>query len=230
VVEKQSAVRMARARLAQYQAQEEHQQQAVKEAEQDLQDTILRAPFDALVLSAAASAGQYVTSADRLATLVALDDIQVRFTMSQERHGDLLAAGGRVKGLAVRIVWQAGQARRVLKGRIERLAGEVDEDSGAVAAFASLDDGAADLRIGTLVDVIVQGPVLPAVALLPEGALHDGRVFVVRDGTLQPRQVRALAWHDGTVVVSGGLKEGETVLASHLPQARAGMRVRVGRP
>jgi len=68
---------------------------------------------------------------------------------------------------------------------------------------------------------------LPAVARLPEGALHDGRVYVVTDGRLTPREVRPLAWENGTVVIGRELKEGEVVMASHLPQAKPGMRVRV---
>jgi len=99
-----------------------------------------------------------------------------------------------------------------------------------VVAFATFETNgghAAGLRIGAFVDVILEGAKLSAVAKLPEGALHDGRVYVISGGRLTPRRVRALAWENGTVVIDGGLKEGEMVMASHLPQAKPGMRVRV---
>ncbi len=230
VLQKTSAIRMARARLAQYRAQAQRQEHVIERARKDLQDTELHAPFDGLVLSASAASGQYVTPSDRLATMVARNDLEVRFTISQDRYGDLLASGGSVVGLPVRIVWEAGRARREIRGHIDRLAPEVDENSGSVVAFATFDtDGttAEGLRIGSFVDVILEGPELPAVARLPEGALHDGRVYVILDGRLTPRDVRPLAWENGTVVIGRGLKEGEMVMASHLPQAKPGMRVQV---
>ncbi len=230
VLQKTSAIRMARARLAQYRAQAQRQEHVIERARKDLRDTELHAPFDGLVLSASAARGQYVTPSDRLATMVARNDLEVRFTISQDRYGDLLASGGSVAGLPVRIVWEAGRARREIRGRIDRLAPEVDENSGSVVAFATFDtDGASaeGLRIGSFVDVVLEGPELPAVARLPEGALHDGRVYVVSDGRLTPRDVRPLAWENGTVVIGRGLKDGDVVMASHLPQAKPGMRVRV---
>ncbi len=229
VLQKTSAIRMARARLAQYRAQAQRQEHVIERARKNLRDTELHAPFDGLVLSASAARGQYVTPSDRLATMVARNDLEVRFTISQDRYGDLLASGGSVVGLPVRIVWEAGRARREIRGHIDRLAPEVDENSGSVVAFATFDtDGAAEgLRIGSFVDVVLEGPELPAVARLPEGALHDGRVYVVSDGRLTPRDVRPLAWENGTVVIGRGLKDGDVVMASHLPQAKPGMRVRV---
>ncbi len=230
VLQKTSAIRVARARLAQYRAQAQRQRHVIERARKDLRDTVLHAPFDGRVLSSSTALGQYVTPSDRLATLVARNDLEVRFAMSQDRYGDLLASGGFVTGLPVRVVWKAGRARRELPGRIERLAPEVDENNGSVVAFATFDADeteAEGLRIGSFVDVILEGPELPSVARLPEGALHDGLVYVISEGRLIPRKVRPLAWENGTVLIDRGLKDGDVVMASHLPQAKPGMHVRV---
>ncbi len=230
LLQKQAALRMARARLKQLQAQFKARELALSRARRELADTRLVAPFDGRILSAAAAKGQYVTPSTKLATAIADGDLEVRFSISEDRYGDLVAAGGDVVGLPVRVIWKSGQARLEMTGRITRIAPRVDDESGAVIAFAGLDDAARGgaLRIGSFVDVALAGAPLKGVARLPEGALHDGGViYRVEDGRLVPLKVRPVLWEKGQVLVSGPLRAGMRVLASHLPNVKPGMRVKV---
>ena len=230
VTQKKGAIGAARARLAQYRAQIRRQRELVKLARRDLADTVLEAPFDARVLSAQAETGQYVTPSSELALLADKGRLEARFSMSEDQYGDLLALGGSLRGAPVRIIWKSGHTRLALPGRLERIAPEVDAASGAVTAFASIGAGDDLLRktpIGSFVDVMLAAPRARKVARLPEGALHDGgQVFIIRDGVLRPRKVRALARDGGEIIIAGGLETGEEVMISPLPNARAGMRVR----
>ena len=230
VLQKRRAIDTARARLAQTKARIRRQRELVKVARRNLADTVVRAPFDARVLSVEVAVGQYVTPSDGLAVLADASALEVRFSMTEDQYGDLLALGGTPAGAPVRIVWKSGLAQFDLSGVVERIAPEVDSASGMVTVFASLDADAALLRkvpLGAFADVSLMAPGGRKVVRLPEGALHEGeRVFVVLGDVLRPRRVRPLARENGEVIVAGGLENGEEVLVSPLPNASAGMRVR----
>ncbi len=232
VVQKKSALRISAARLKQYEAQQRQKEQALAQARRDLRDTRLFAPFDGAVLSAQVEKGQYVSGTEVLATLAARHELEVRFALSEDQYGDLLAAGAHLKGMPVRIVWKAGRTRLVSGGRIVRLAAQLKAESGTLDVYARLDDipRMRELRLNAFVEVHLEGPPLRNVARLPEGAMHDGRVFVLREGRLEGRKVNPVAWENGEVIVQGSIKDGDLVMASHLPQARDGMRVKVARP
>ncbi len=234
VMQKEGAVRIARARLEQYRAQLQKQQAALRLAQRDLADTVYQAPFDARVISAQVEKGQYVTPADRLFTLSAIRSLKVKFSISEDQYGDLLAAQGKILGLPVKIVWRSGSLRHVFSGEIERTAPQLDENTGLLAAFASLqgDEEALQLiPLGAFVDVVVTAASSRKVARLPESALHENdTVFVVENGRLKSRAVRILARAQGEVIIAEGMREGEEVLSSPMPNARDGMHVRKAKP
>ena len=234
VMQKEGAVRIARARLEQYRAQLQKQQAALELAQRDLADTVYEAPFDARVVSAQVEKGQYVTAADKLFTLSAIRSLKVQFSISEDQYGDLLAAHEKVPGLPVKIVWQSGSLRHVLSGEIERVAPQLDENTGLLAVFSSLRGNEEALRLiplGAFVDVVVKVTSPRKVARLPESALHENdTVFVVENGRLKSRPVRVLARAGGEVIVADGVREGEEVLASPMPNAHDGMHVRKAKP
>ncbi len=234
VMQKEGAVRIARARLEQYRAQLQKQQAALRLAQRDLADTVYQALFDARVISAQVEKGQYVTAADKLFTLSAIHSLKVQFSMSEDQYGDLLAAQGKILGLPAKIIWRSGSLRHVFSGEIERVAPQLDENTGLLAAFASLQGDEEALRLiplGAFVDVVVTAAISRKVARLPESALHENdTVFVVENGRLKSRSVRILARAQGEVIIADGVREGEEVLSNPMPNARDGMHVRKAKP
>ena len=234
VMQKEGAVRIARARLDQYRAQLQKQQAALELAQRNLADTVYAAPFDARVVSAQVEKGQYVTPADRLFTLSAIRSLKVKFSISEDQYGDLLAAQEAVIGLPVKIVWRSGSLRRVFSGKIERTAPQLDENTGLLAVFSSLqgdESGLHQIPLGAFVDVVITVASSRKVARLPESALHENdTVFVVENGRLKSRPVRVLARAGGELIVADGVREGEEILSSPMPNARDGMHVRKAKP
>ena len=100
---------------------------------------------------------------------------------------------------------------------------------GVVHLYARLLDGrrARWLPDGAFIEARMKGPLARGVALLPEAALHDNaRVFVVRDGRMQPLPVRLLG-HVGDRVMLAGLRGGERVITSRLAAPVPGRRVKL---
>jgi len=222
---------ISRARREQQKAAEKRQQWALKKANRALEDSHFIAPYNGHVLSVGAEIGQYVTSSDKLATLVPVGDVEVRFTLSEDQYGNLLALGKAIAGLPVHIVWRSGQTRLAFDGKVERVGAEVAEKSGSIVLYAGLGEGdvpKGQLPIGSFVDVKLTGHDIEHVSRLPESALYDqDRVFLITDSKLVSRQVRPLSWKNGEVWISSGLNEGDQVLVTHLPNAKPGLPVEV---
>ncbi|MCF6354707.1 MAG: efflux RND transporter periplasmic adaptor subunit [Candidatus Polarisedimenticolaceae bacterium] len=229
--QRQSNIEISKARLQQQEAAEKRQQWGLQRARRALEDSRFIAPFDGRVLSVSAETGQYVTSSSKLATLVSSGDVEVRFTLSEDQYGDLLASGRAISGLPVAISWRSGRTLLTFDGEVKRVAAEITEESGAITLYAELDEEGLlkdQLPIGSFVDVTLSGHSISQVARVPESAIYDqNHLFLIEDSRLVSRQVEPLTWENGEVLISSGLYEGEQVLANHLPNARPGMQVKV---
>ncbi len=229
--QRESNIEIAKARLLQENASEKRQTWIVQKAEWSLRDVKLIAPFDGYVLDANADSGQYVTASNKLATVVSDGDLEVQFTMSEDQYGDLLAAGHSITGLSVQVTWSSGQSNLTFAGKVMRVAQEVADGSGAITLFAGFNDNevtTGKLPIGSFVDVVLSGRGSDKVSRVPESAMYDrNHIFLIENGKLLSRQVQPLTWENGEVLIANGLKEGEQVLANHLPTAKPGMAVKV---
>ncbi|MDH3235491.1 MAG: hypothetical protein OEQ29_18375, partial [Alphaproteobacteria bacterium] len=67
---------------------------ALKRARRDLQEVRLRAPFDGFLIEVDGAVGKKVTSNDRVARLIDARWLEVKFQISDEEFGRLVAAGG----------------------------------------------------------------------------------------------------------------------------------------
>ena len=229
--QRQSNIVISRARLQQQKAAEKRQQWVLQKANRALEDSRFVAPYSGHVLSVDAEIGQYVTSSNKLATLVSGGDVEVRFTLSEDQYGNLLASGKAITGLPVHIIWRSGQIQLAFDGKVKRVGAEVAEKSGSIILYAGLGEGDVpkdQLPIGSFVDVKLSGHPIEHVARLPESALYEqDRVYLIEDSKLVSRQVQPLSWRNGEVLISAGLNEGDHVLVTHLPNAKSGLPVDV---
>jgi multidrug resistance efflux pump len=227
--QRQSNIQIIKTRLRQQEAAEKRQQAILLKAERAIEDSRFHAPYDGHVLSVDAEIGQYVNSTNKLATLVSGGDLEVRFTLSQDQYGTLLASRHAIEGLPVRVIWRSGQTRIAFDGEVKRVVAEVAENSGSIILFAEIGKGALSkeqLPIGSFVDISLSSQPIEKVVNLPESVLYEqNSVFLVKDGKLVSRQVQPLSWKNGEVMIVAGLDEGDQVLVTHLPNAKAGMSV-----
>lgn len=216
------------ARRAQHTAQIERLEWAVERAGRALADTVLRAPFDGIVRFENVALGRILAANDIAVTLIRADTLEVRFVVSDQRYGRLVA-GGSLLGAPVTVTWRIGDVPLTYDAVVTRVAADIASDTGGVDVFARLalpPDGPAP-RPGAFVEVSVPGPVHPGSVRLPASALYGTDVFVIgADDRLDRRTVRRLSLDGEEVIVSGPLTAGEVVVTTRLAEAGDGIRVR----
>ena len=204
---------------------------AVSQAERTLSETVLRAPFDAIVSNVGAEIGKLVSVNDRVATLVATQRLEARFSLSDAQYARIAAQGDLV-GRPVTVVWAAGGVEIAREARIVRVAAEArDASFQVVAAFAG-EDVADILRPGAFVEARFADRVFEEAIALPVDALYDSGVFAIdAESRLRRVEVEILTFVDGGALVrardAADLPPGTPILASRLSAPAAGQLVEI---
>lgn len=221
-------VKIEEARLAQQRAGLARLQWAQQRAERDLASTVLRAPFDAVVRTAAAEVGRLVSANDVVVSLYEAGVIEARFTLTDAAFGRLQASNEGLIGRDVTVRWSVGGRTYDYPATIERLGADIASNRGGVEVFARLEpvtDQPA-LRPGAFVEIVVPDVQYLDTFALPDSALFDGVMYVAVDGKLEERAVEIAAFDDDRVLVRSGLEEGDRVLVTRITEVSAGLNVR----
>ncbi len=198
----------------------------LEQAQRNLSDTVLKAPFDGVVRSKNTELGRIADTNDMILSLYDPDKLEVRFILSDRQYGRLLAQGSPI-GRKVSVIWRIGDAPITFDGEVERIGADVKSSEGGIELFATvIPSGAVSLRPGAFVEVSLPGPTYENVARLPESALYNGtHVFVVENDRIARRDVRALSYDDKDVLVRGDLKTADQVMITRIAEAGPGLKV-----
>jgi RND family efflux transporter MFP subunit len=211
---------------------------ALGQAELDLDRTVLRAPFNALVRSEALDLGQYLRAGTSVAVLAGTDQAEIVVPLPRQdldwlplprrgESGEGAAATVRLAGAGQNYDWV---------GRLVRTLGDVDPQGRMFRVVVAVDDpyglqsrqaGRPELAIGSFVEVLLQGKTLEDVAVLPASALRDGgTVWIMNDTHLKIRPVEVVRRTRDEVVIGSGLAAGDQVVLTALAGAAEGMKLR----
>lgn len=206
----QQALEDAEVRRNQAQSDVVAAQARVSSAQQQLQRTEVRAPFDGVVSDRKASPGDTAQVGKELVKVI--DPASLRFEgLVNADRADELKVGQRVN---FRV---NGQAQQDYVGRIKRVDVAANATTRQVGVIVALGEGQRPSVAGLFAEGRVetgstQGLTVPDSALVRNG--DEVAVWVVRQGKLQ-RQVIELAARDdrtGDFAVAKGLAEGDQVL------------------
>lgn len=201
----------------------------VRQAERNLRDTVLTAPFDAYVTSVSAEVGRLVGANDQVATLLDRKWVEVRFVLTDRQFGRIVAREGTVIGRPAKVRWHVGDEPIVYDARIERVAAEISSESGGVEVYARLADPGSPLpiRAGAFVEIRVPDRPYENVARLPQTSLYRGdRVYVIEKDRLSERIVDVIGTAGEDILVRGKIAAGDRVITTRLSSAGEGLRVR----
>lgn len=227
--QRQNALALEQAKVVQQEAAIERYIWRLENAERQLANTVLKAPFDAVVRSEAAQPGRLINVNDVIASIYARDELEVRFTLSDNQYGRLVAESGTVVDRPVTVLWTLGNKVLEYDGIVDRTGADVASNRGGVDVFAKITmaAGQTPLRPGAFVEVVIPDQTYPGSFRLPETAIYgEGTVYVIKGNRLVARKVAPRAFDDGFLIVEGDLKDGETVLATRIPEAGEGLLVR----
>lgn len=177
-----------------------------------LDQHVLKAPFDAIVVSRAKELGAVVGAGEALFTLVAPQTVWILAYVDEARAGGI--ALGQPAEVRLRSLPQ-----RTFHGTVVRIGIESDRVNEERRVYVACTDCPADFHIGEQAEVFVTKAVLPRALMIPEKAIErfdgaTGVVWIVRDGRLARAQVQlGDRNHDGRVALRGGLPDGARIAA-----------------
>lgn len=213
-------------------------QSALERAKLDLSRTTLRAPFNALVVEERVEQSQLVTPQTQLATLVGTDHFWAQVPVPIEALAHIVLPGTKgetAPAASVRVWQQVGSARVERSGRVLRLLPDLDAGGAMARVLVEIDDplglesppGSLPLLLNSYVNVEIEARPIDDAIEVPRVALRDGnRVFVIEDERLRIREVGIVWRNPDSVLVRGGLAQGERVVTSRVAAPVEGMAVR----
>lgn len=225
----ENTLALEEAKVIQQRASVERLEWRVENAQRQLENTVLVAPFDAIVRSSAAEPGRLVSVNDAIVSLYDSAEFEARFILSDKQYGRLIAESGTVVGRPVDVTWYLGDQPVTYPATVSRIGADVASTRGGVDLIAIIDTSSAlvPLRPGAFVEISVPDQTYVESFRIPEAAFYgEGTVYIIQDSRLQARAVSALAIDDGFILVKGDLQPGETLLVTRIPEAGDGLLVK----
>ena len=207
-------------------------------ARDNLNRTVIRAPYDALIRAKHSDLGQFVNAGSPLAEVVGIEVAEVRLPIPQGKlpYLELPDITGTENGALIDLYTESAGARRHWSARLHRTEGVFDERSRALFTVARVIDpyslkepGREPLRIGTFVNASIQGRAFDNVVVLPRYLLRAGNELWVidKDNRLRSRQVGILRTGGDMIYVYEGLSEGELVSLTGLDNSFRGAEIEI---
>jgi RND family efflux transporter MFP subunit len=207
-------------------------------ARDNLERTIIRAPYDALIRQKHTDLGQFVAAGTTLAEIFSVATAEVRLPIPQSKLDYLELPGlqGYAEGALIDLYTDVAGEIKHWTGQLHRTEGVFDERSRVLYAVARIEDpyglrhpGRLPLRIGTFVNANIQGRELTDIVVLPRYVLRSGNLVWVVDESMQlrNRKVSSLRTGGDKVYISAGLDEGDLVSLTSLDNSFAGARVKI---
>jgi multidrug efflux pump subunit AcrA (membrane-fusion protein) len=230
LLQRRNNIAIETARRDQQSAQIARLEWRLGQAERSLGQTVLTAPFDAIVRTANVIQGRRVNGGEVVAAIEASLEREVRFSISERDYAELLQDGQPVAGRPISLsVTDAADAKAATARIVRAIERQESAVAGTVVLVAELSgEAAATFRPGAFVQVSLPGRVHEAAVRLPETAFREnGIVHVIRDGRLQPVETTLLGMDGDDVIVAANVLAGEMVLTTRLADISAGQQVRL---
>ena len=191
--------------------------------EAQIAKTEVRAPFAGMLGLKYVSDGSYISPNSQITTLQDIDPIKIDFSVP-ERYAALVQLGSKVR---FRIQGVEGDLEATVYAKEPRI--NTATRTLQVRAQSANPDGKllpgsfADLEL--TLNTIDNALMVPTISLVPD--LEGQKVFLMRNGLVQPQRVETALRTDLKVQIIEGVQEGDTVLTTGLLQVRPGMEVNI---
>jgi RND family efflux transporter MFP subunit len=202
------AIEAAQASLAAAESQ-------LAQAEKNLADTTIRAPFDGYVTDRPVSAGQWVGTNNKVATLVRISTVRLQLKVPEQRAAEVKTG----MAVAARV---AAYPNRDFTGKVNAVVPFVDSNSRAFMVEARFENPKAELRPGMFADAKLMLPsaepavYVPAKAVFYDVTTDANHVYSVANGIAHLNVVLKGDTDGDQVRILSGLTGNETVIIDNL--------------
>lgn len=191
--------------------------------EAQIAKTEIRAPFSGNVGLKYVSDGSYITPNTRIATLQDIDPIKIDFSIP-ERYAGMLEVGNKVE-------FEVSGLEETLVASVYAKEPRIDTETRSLQVRATSRNNTGKLLPGAFADLeltlstIDNALMVPSISLVPE--LQGQKVYVLRNGKVQPQSVQTGLRNETKVQITEGISAGDSVLTTGLLQVRPGMAVNI---
>ena len=204
-------------------------------SELELQRTIIRSPFNTLVLEEFIDKGQIVSRQTPLATLVGTDQFRVQVSVPVSVLQRISFPEG--LGKQAEVIFEPVNGKAVVRyGHVLRIMGDIDPEGRMARVLIEIDDplnlhsgvSNGNVLLGSYVKVRIDAGSYENVYSIPRQALREGDLVWVQDSEnkLQIRPVSVVWRRKDDVLVNADLREGDKLILSRLQSPLPGIEVR----
>lgn len=230
VDERERALILRKPQLEAAKANVQSARAGVERAKVNLDRTILRAPFDGIVVSREASVGAQVGASTTLGVLASSEAYWINVAVPQTDLKWISFPDGKRAGATVCVSDASSNAQGCHKGRVLSLQTSVQDNGRQAQVLVEVprtrDKTLQPLLLAQYVKVRFDGTELKNVFKLAPSAIHGGNVWVNNNGELDIRPVNIAFRSANYVLVDQGLKDGESIVTSSLGSPIQGMAIR----
>ncbi len=228
-----SDLALRKPQLAKVEADLESAMVDLQTARLDLERTVIRAPFNCMVMEKQVEQGSQVTSQETLATLSATDEYWVEATLPVDELAWIrFPLSGKGQGSPVTVFTRDN---KIHQGRILRLLGDIAPQSRLARVLIAVKDPLGletekvnPLLLNAYVAVAIEGERINNVIALPRQVVRDGNgVWIVRNNQLAIGRLEILWKNAETLFVKSGVEPGDKIVMSDLSSVVDGMVIRV---
>ncbi|PYS97927.1 MAG: hypothetical protein DMF63_17895 [Acidobacteria bacterium] len=208
------------------QANVEAAQTEVGTAQQNLTDTVVRAPFSGFISARPVAVGEYVSSASVIATILRSNPIKIQIQVA-ESDVPSVALG---RGVSVQV--DAYQDRS-FAGVVTAINPALDQTSRSAVVEASIENPDNALRSGMFGTARITkqgggiGIFIPKSAVYNDQATQSYRAFVIVEGVARLKVLQLGPEEGDSYQILDGLNADETVATSNLAELYEGAKVAV---
>ncbi|HTK37144.1 MAG TPA: efflux RND transporter periplasmic adaptor subunit [Pyrinomonadaceae bacterium] len=216
---KQNNQAIASARAAQDAAQAQ-----VGIAQQNLADTVIRAPFPGYITNRQTAVGEFVTTATPVATIVRTNPMKIQIQIG-ESDVPQVAVG---RGVTVQV---DAYKDRTFSGTVSAVNPAIDPASRSAIVEALIENNDNALRAGMFATVRINkeggtnAVYVPKAAVYNDPSTQSYRVFVVQDGVAKLKVVQLGVEEGDSTQILTGVDPDQVVATSNLDQLYEGAKV-----
>jgi RND family efflux transporter MFP subunit len=200
----------------------------IEVAELQLSRTVIKAPFNAMVVEESVEVGQLVSPSSEICELVGTDEFWIQVTLPFSQLKWIQFPEGDKPGAEAKVVLDTGDGQSATwKGRAVRLLSDLDPLGRMARLVVSVEDplgiekrsnGTLPLLLGSYVEVLIDAGELENTIRIPREALREGsQIWVVgSDNLLRIVQVEVLWPEKDTILISNNLEKGDQLIVSDL--------------
>jgi len=192
----------------------------VRDLEILLEKHFFYALFDGSIVSTDLRVGSNVRSGTRLGKIINLENLEAELPIPAEDIQWI----DKSRPVVLTSTEIAGE----WPGKIKRIGKSIDIQTQTVQVFISLDESRdSNLYDGVFVKALIPGLTIKNAVSLPRKALYEEKfIYLIKDGRLDYREVKIARKETNSIIVTGGIQDGESIVTEVLQGVAPGMLAR----